>query len=69
MNWKPAKDAPHEHWPMVIAARITCLCGFGGIVVLSAARKNGEWIIQDFEHSFEITDFIALKKPPHQGLN
>lgn len=68
-KWSKESAAPRDAWPVVIAARITCDCGFGGIIVLSAARQNGEWITEPFEHSFEITHFMILEKPPTGGMN
>ncbi len=68
-QWQKPEKAPRDHWPMVVCARITCQCGEGGIVVLSASRVGGEWVIQHFEHSFEITGFMTLRMPPLDGLN
>lgn len=62
-QWKPERLAPRDAWPMAIAVRITCNCGKGGIVVLSGGRRNGEWIIDHFNHSFEIVEFFVLPKP------
>jgi hypothetical protein len=63
MAWKPASSAPREAWPLAVAVRITCSCGEGGIVVLSGARQNGEWVLDDFPHRFDIVEFFELPKP------
>lgn len=64
MKWKPAIYAPRDAWPVIVSVTITCRCAKGGVVVLSAARENGESIIADFEHEFEITHFLEIPKPP-----
>ena len=63
MIWKPAIAAPRDAWPLAVAVRITCDCGKGGIVVLSGGRVNGEWHLGDFEHQFDIVEFLELPKP------
>lgn len=65
-KWKPAMYAPRDAWPLAIAATITCECGKGGRIVMTGARHNGEWVIDTggFEHSFDVTDYYELPKPP-----
>lgn len=63
LAWQPAAEAPDDAWPLSVACMITCECQKGGIVVLSGARVDGQWIVERFNHSFEVIEFFRLPKP------
>lgn len=57
---------PRDAFGIVVLVQITCSCGKGGQLVLTAGRIAGEWIIEPFEHSFEIDYWMQL--PAFPGL-
>lgn len=69
-RWKnPTKEPPpREAYGLVVLVTITCDCAKGGQVALTAGRMDGEWVIEDFEHDFEIMRWLRLPDfpKPHQ---
>ena len=53
---------PRNEVGLVVQVRLTCSCAPGGLVALPAGRLDGEWVIGDFEHQFEIEAWMKL--PP-----
>lgn len=65
MKWKPAIFAPRDAFGLVVAIRFTCSCAAGGITLVMGGRLNGNWVFnEEIEHSFDITHFMELPKPP-----
>jgi hypothetical protein len=64
LRWRDIKKhaPPDDALGVAILVEVTCKCAKGGIVALMAGRQNGEWIIQDFKHEFDITHWLKL--PP-----
>jgi hypothetical protein len=64
--WKdPRHDPPpRDAHGLVVLVTITCACGKGGQVALPAGRVGAEWIIGEFEHSFEIDYWLRLPDFP-----
>lgn len=65
-KWNDIRDRepPANGHGLVVLVQITCPCGKGGQLSLSAGRIDGEWVIEPFEHSFEIDYWMQLPAFP-----
>lgn len=68
-RWKrpSIEPPPRDARNLVVSVTITCECAQGGQVTLTAGRINGEWIIEPFDHSFEIDYWLKLPELPRQA--
>lgn len=64
---EPPPDDAHGLLVLVV---VTCDCAKGAQVALCAGRMNGEWVIDQFEHSFEIDYWMRLPDfpPPRSAV-
>lgn len=68
MKWKPALYAPRDATCLIVAIRFTCPCAKDGMTIITGGRLAGDWIFDNPpEHSFDITHFMELPKPPFGG--
>ena len=73
-DWSRWRDVDRERPPrdaqgLVALVRITCPCAYGGIVPLPAGRIDDEWIIGDFDHSYDIIYWCRLPDYPADVFN
>lgn len=65
-GWKNAltEQPPRDAMGLVVLVQLTCECGKGGQLVLSAARMAGEWVLSPCNHHFEIDYWARLEDYP-----
>lgn len=71
LEWRDVKTdvPPRDAHGLVVLVVVTCNCAKGAQVALSAGRKDDQWVIEPFEHSYEIDYWMRLPAfPPPRGL-